>query len=122
MGEFQAGKWIILLLLYFFTLFIIVNYTVQASNDYGIDTDARFADPGFGSKNINLSTPDSASAADTASMTGIKTSLAVITGINAEDVSIGIPTGYIYIFAFLFFWIEFIMLLWSLYMALSFFH
>ena len=122
MGEFQAGKWIILLLLYFFTLFIIVNYTVQASNNYGIDIDARFADPGFGSKNINLSTPDSASAADTASMTGIKTSLAVITGINAEDVSIGIPTGYIYIFAFLFFWIEFIMLLWSLYMAIPFFH
>ena len=122
MGEFQAGKWIMLLLLYFFTLFVIVNYTVEASNDYGIDTTARFADPGFGRESVNISTPNTASLTDTADMSGIKTSLAVITGINAGNVSIGIPTGFIYMFSFLFFWIEFIMLLWSIYMALPFFH
>jgi len=122
MGEFQAGKWITVLLLYFFVLFIIINYAIATSNHFGLDTSARFNDPGFGSESINISTPNSASAADTADMSSIKSSLAVITGINAANVSIGIPTAFIYIFSFLFFWIEFFMLLFATYMALPFFH
>ena len=122
MGDFAAGKWITLLLLYFFTLFVIVNYAVTASMEYGIETDAHFADPGFGSEDINISTPNTASAADTASMSSVKTSLSVITGINAGNVGIGLPAAFIYIFSFLFFWIEFFMLLWALYMAIPFFH
>jgi len=122
LGEFQAGKWITILLLYFFGLFVVINYVIAASIDYGITTDARFADPGFGSEDVNLSTPDTATLTDTASMTSVKTSLAVITGISASDVSIGLPAAFIYIFSFLFFWIEFFMLLWSIYMAIPFFH
>jgi len=66
--------------------------------------------------------PDQASIEDTGSISNIKATLSIITGISAGNVNIGIPPAYIYIFAFLFFWIEFFMLLWALYMALPFFH
>ena len=55
MGEFQAGTWIVRLLLYFFVLFITVNYFVQASIDYGVNNNnVRFDDPGFGQSPVNI--------------------------------------------------------------------
>ena len=66
--------------------------------------------------------PDQASMEDTGSISNIKTTLSIITGISAGNVNIGIPSAFIYIFSFLFFWIEFFMLMWALYMALPFFH
>ena len=122
MGEFPAGKWIVILSLYFFVFFIIVNYTISASNHYGLSTSARFNDPGFGSESINISTPNTASASDNADVSNIKASVAVITGINAGDVDIGLPTWVIYIFSFIFFWLPFAMMLIALYFILPFFH
>lgn len=122
MGEFKAGQWIVVLLVYFFLLFLIISQVVSAALHYDVETTAQFNDPGFGSEDINISNPDTASAADTASMSGITASISVITGINAANVKIGIPVGYIYIFSFLFFWLEFVMLLIALFFMLPFFH
>lgn len=66
--------------------------------------------------------PDQTNLADTGSISNIKTTLSIITGIGASEIRIGIPPAFVYIFSFLFFWIEFFMLLWALYMALPFFH
>ena len=123
MGDFNSGPWIIGLILYFFILFVVINQVVSAANYYGIDADGiKFNDPGFENYNANMSTPDSASASDTASMSGIKDTLSIITGIGASQINIGIPAGFVYIFSILFFWIEFIMLIWAIYMAIPFFH
>ena len=122
MGKFQSGVWIIGLLIYFISLFIIISSVVIAANEYGISTAASFADPGFGSYSGNMSTPDTASAADTADMSGIKTTLSIITGIGASDIILGVPAAFVYIFSFLFFWLEFVMLIWALYMSIPFFH
>jgi len=66
--------------------------------------------------------PDQTNLADTGSISNIKATLSIITGIGAGQIIIGIPAAFVYIFSFLFFWIEFFMLLWALYMALPFFH
>ena len=55
MGDFNAGRWVVILLLYFFAFFIVVNYFVQASIDYGVNNDeVQFADPGFGQSVTNI--------------------------------------------------------------------
>jgi len=67
--------------------------------------------------------PDQASNTDTGSISNIKATLSIITGIGAGNIDIGVPPAYIYIFSFLFFWLEgLFILLWALYMALPFFH
>lgn len=123
MGQFKSGTWIIILLIYFFGLFVVVNQVISASNYYSIDdNDIMFNDPGFENYNANMSNPDTASASDTASMGGITDTISVITGLGASEIDIGVPAAYIYIFSILFFWIEFVMLIWALYMAIPFFH
>lgn len=122
MGQFQAGVWLVMLCIYFIGLFLVVNSIVNAGNDYGLSIDAGFADPGFENYGANITTPDSASAGDTASMSGIKTTFAIITGIGAGSINLGVPTGVVWLFSLLFFWIEFIMIIWAVYMAIPFFH
>lgn len=123
MGKFKAGTWIIILFIYFFTLFIAVNQIVSASNHYNIETDnIRYADPGFENFNSDFDIPDNASSSDTGSISDLKATVSVITGIGASQINIGVPSAFIYIFSILFFWIEFIMILWALYMAIPFFH
>jgi len=54
MGEFNAGRWIVSILIYFFILFIIINQIVIASNEYSVTNDAQFNDPGFGQSVVNI--------------------------------------------------------------------
>ena len=120
MGQFPAGRWFVGLLLYFFIFFIIVNYVGTAAAEYGIDG-VEFDDPGF-SDLVNTSVNTSAAAADTGSWSSFWDTISFMTGIGAEDVEIGLPGAYQYIFSFLFFWIELVMLIWAGWMALPFFH
>lgn len=65
MGEFRSGTWIISGVLYFFVLFIITFFGINAANEVGIDaTGVTFVDPGFqnqqpidGSKCVGTITP-----------------------------------------------------------------
>jgi hypothetical protein len=122
MGQFQAGVWLVMLCIYFFSLFLLINSVVNAGADYGLIIDAGFSDPGFENYGANMSTPDSASAGDTASMSGIKATFSIITGIGAGSINLGVPTAFVWMFSIMFFWIEFIMLIWAIYMAIPFFH
>lgn len=48
MGQFESGKWIVAISLYFFVLFLCVYCIVSAANEEGIDTGTLyFNDPGF---------------------------------------------------------------------------
>jgi len=125
MGDFQAGKWIVGLLLYYFLLFTIVSFTVQANNDYGNNVALTYNDPGFSHVQgyTDLTGDNETINADTDYDSGtIKETLSFITGINASSVNFGIPTWLIYIFSFMFFWIEAFMLGFSIYMILPFLH
>jgi len=125
MGDFQAGKWIIGLLMYYFFLFTIVSFVVTASNDYDINNDLSYNDPGFGVVDgyVDLTGDNSTISADSDyDSSTIKQTLSFVTGINASSVNFGVPTWIIYIFSFMFFWIEAFMLGFSIYMILPFMH
>jgi hypothetical protein len=49
----------------------------------------------------------------------VKNTLLLMTGFDAQ---LGIPGGFAFIGNFIFFWLPFFMLLWSVYMALPFIH
>ena len=86
MGDFQAGKWIIGLLMYYFFLFTIVSFVVSASNDYDINNDLSYNDPGFGVADgyVDLTGDNTTISADSDYDSGtIKQTLSFITGINA---------------------------------------
>ena len=38
MGQFQSGKWLLLLSIYFFAMFLIVTYTINAAESLGLQT------------------------------------------------------------------------------------
>ena len=195
MGEFESGKWIVGLLLYFFMFFVLVFSFVAAADDLGLDHQVSTNDPGFANNQILpnvlgfcegnkflscssmvvtnatnptcdsfvgcewepnpffgdprcqgiLETQESCSrqgdqtrcfivgcdwiqtdgeglSLDTDNGVTLNTftaSIGVMTGFRAD---IGVPGNYRWIFSFLFFYIPFIMLLWSLYMAIPFIH
>ena len=47
MGEFQSGKWVIGLSIYFFIFFLILYSTINAAAEIGVDHDLSVSDPGF---------------------------------------------------------------------------
>ena len=129
MGEFEAGKWIISLTLYFFLFFLIVFSVIEGSVD-DVD-DVVFSNPGF----AGVSTPENVDSSfssvndsgidygDTdVSYSTFTSTLAVITGINSAKVKIGMPATFRWIFSFILFWIPFIIFVWSIYMALPIIH
>lgn len=126
MGSFSSGTWAILLIVYFLGFFLVTYSIVNGMPD--ADTSGiQFSDPGFGSTPAADFTVAGQTAADSfgtesPGMSSIMTSLKIMTGINAGSVSIGIPTGWKWLFSFLFFWIPFFALLWAIYMAIPFFH
>lgn len=186
MGQYESGKWLIGLALYYFAMFVVISSIASGLIHYGIATDARFNDPGFVELNEQVSgscggnlvrlcgfvlandnqsctimdgcswdgtkcegimsaeqcsdylnatvcavaqctwtgtvVGDTVDPVEPASMSVVKTTFSLMTGIGAEDVNIGIPTGFTYVFAFVFFWIPFVVMLWALYMALPFLH
>lgn len=129
MGDFKAGTWIISLAVYFFFLFLIVTAIINASITLGFDTAGINVDePSFLSDDTN---PDgrglnyrnaTIDSGTTANMGSIFDSLGFLTGFGAHSVDYGIPSGWVYVFALILFWIPFFMLLWSIYMALPFMH
>lgn len=121
MGQFAAGPWFIGLLIYFFAFFVIVNYVIAGASDLGIDSGYEFNDPGFTST-ANTTITTEAAAADTGSFAFFWDTISFMTGIGADDVSIGIPGAYQYMFSVLFFWLPLLMMLWAGWMALPFLH
>lgn len=119
MGEFNAGKWIIGLSIYFFLFFLIVTSVISGLDEVGEDRDDLYVtDPGF-ILDGNQTVPGTVTNTDTVSWDNIRDSIGVMTGFNAQ---IGLPGTYQFIFSFIFFWIPLMMLLWALYMALPFLH
>lgn len=128
MGSFSSGRWIVGLFIYFF-LFFTVTYSVINEVD---DTDISFKDPGFGSQVQNESTSDEIDFSGNSSgidysqtestYSGWKATIAVITGINSANVQLGVPSEWQFVFSFFLFWLPFLMLIWSIYMAIPFFH
>ena len=128
MGEFSAGKWIIGLFIYFFVFYIITLSIVNTVDDSGV----HFADPGFGSSIQNETAIDDMTFGGNetgidysnteVSYTGWKATLSIMTGINSNNISIGVPAQWQFIFSFFLFWLPFMMLIWAIYMAIPFFH
>jgi len=129
MGEFNSGIWIVGISIYLFGLFLVVHSILNVANEYELDRDGVYAsDPGFlSSKSNPENTGDSyrnitISTSTSQNLGSIFDTLGFITGFGATSIGLGIPSGYIWIFSFLFFWIPFFMLAWAIYMALPFIH
>lgn len=129
MGQFESGKWIIGISIYLFFMFLLVFSSINTASHYDLNaTGLQADDPGFLSDSTN---PENSGAeyrnvtldsSTTGNLNTIFDTLGFITGFGATNIDLGVPSGYVWIFSFLFFWIPFFMLAWSIYMALPFAH
>jgi len=129
MGKFDAGRWIIVLGIYFFSLFLVTTAVINSQSYLGYDaSDLNVKDTGFltsatdpdgrGLNYRNVTFTDTSSA----NMNSIFDSIGFLTGFGADTVSYGIPSGWVWVFSIILFWIPMFMLLWAIYMALPFLH
>lgn len=121
MGQFESGRWISILLLYFFFLFLITFCITgmmgesQPSNPFG--TSAPTDGSSFSANNTDVNF-DSAST----SYSNFKASIAILTGFDVGEYGSSMPSDWAFVFSFLVFWIPAFMLAWSIYMALPWVH
>jgi hypothetical protein len=127
MGDFNSGKWIVGLLMYFTVMFLVVYCVKAGMPDSTTAQNMQYSDPGYGStiqlnKTIGgVSSTDSVGTS-TPGMSNIMGTLSILTGIGSGSYSIGIPAMWAWLFSFIFFYIPFFMLLWSIYMAIPIIH
>lgn len=127
MGEFKAGQWIIMLLVYFTLLFIIVYCVRLGFTESESAQQLVYDDPGYGAASAatnQIGSQDPAGSVSTGSpgMSNIVAALSVMTAVNSDNVHIGIPAAWHWLFSFFLFYIPFTMLLWAIYMALPILH
>ena len=128
MGEFESGRWLIGLSIYFFIFFLLVGATIQIGNEYdtvdtggvyqtGItfDENGTYAAAG-GISDIN------GTDAGKVDVGVIVSSLSFASGVGTEQIGIGLPPAWQFLFSFIFFWIPAMMFLFAVYMALPFLH
>lgn len=129
MGQFSAGRWIVGLSIYFAVFYLICFSIAGAVNaTSGENAGVTFNDPGFGSNPPtgtinnpgNVTSIDYDTSGDSYS-SGVS-AWGIMTGINAENTSVGNLGGWSWVFSIFFFWIPGIMYLWCIYMALPFLH
>ena len=124
MGQFESGVWIVGLLFYFTGLFVLV-YCVAA----GIpDADVSYADPGYGASHtpstviVDIDPTTTDVGTDTPGMGSVMTTLSILTSVGSGSYDVGIPSGWAWLFSFVFFYIPLFMLLWAVYMAIPIIH
>ena len=123
MGQFNAGTWIVGLLIYFTLFFTIVYCVAAAVPTSGVS----YSDPGYGaspSQSTSITDINSSGSVSTSTpgMSNVMTTLSIITGVGSGSYQIGMPGGWDWLFSFFMFYLPFFMLLWSIYMALPIIH
>lgn len=124
MGEYKSGPPIFLLSLYFMVFFILVLSMKSASAEHGTAdmSGLRLDDPGFQAMNPeNGSIADSVSASDNFNWKNIKDTFSFMLGFGIGS-DLGVPSFIAWAFSFVFFYLPFMILLFSIYMALPFMH
>lgn len=102
----------------------MIVYLVQAGFE---DSGVSIGDPGFGAAShsdasvANTSLTDDVSS-DSPGMSNVMSTIGIMTGFSTTTSNLGVPAGWAFAFSFLFFYVPFFMLLWSVYMALPFLH
>lgn len=121
MGEFQAGKWILGLSIYFFAYFLILLAITNLAIAHGVDHSGITAnDPGFGVYSGNTSY-SGGSASDTVSINPIRETIGFMFTFQ-NNVFINSGSQFQFVFMFFFTYIPLFVLIFSLYMILPFAH
>ena len=121
MVSFDSGRWIVLLGVYFFSFFLIVFGIINANAEIGFTDSDISVDNTFIAHTASFNdTGESLADNPEGGFSQVTSSLAVMTGINAESVDIGFPSWAQFIFSFFLFWIPLVMLVWAIYTAIPF--
>ncbi len=123
MGQFDAGKWAVGILVYYLLVFVVMFFVIGSIQALGGSASGvAFNDPGFGSTPNSSALPSSINSSGTVSMSVVTSTFSVITGIGSSSIQTGIPSAYEWLFRAIFIYIPLVMLLVAIYFMLPFIH
>ena len=126
MVQFKAGYWLIGISLYFFLLFTIINIYSASFKDYdNVNTNQMYAKNLPFPYNDTYSQTGYLSSINESGTSGLKANkfldvLSFASGIGDNQIGIGLPIQFKWLFNFFFFWIPSFILMFSIYMLIPF--
>jgi len=123
MGEFNAGKWILALSIYFIALFTITLAAINIGTEYDVDSSGMYAKGDFGGETdpggfANVTLDDATSS----NMDTVFGAIGFLTGFGSDKIGLGTPAAWNWLISFFLFYLPLVALIWALYMALPFLH
>lgn len=125
MGEFNSGRWAILLSLYFILMFIVVFGFSESMSDVNVSSGAKSVF--YSGSDTNISGLSDFNSSQTIYSSGSSwgsffSAISFMTGISSDDYEFGLPATWAWMFRLFMFYIPFLMLLTSIYFAIPFIH